>query len=206
MSLGTAERLQLTLPMKIVIPADRPKFERKLRDGSTVTLSPILKTDREFFEKGIEEMSLESRFARFGQGVSSLSEAELDYLSDVDQRGHVAWGASVESEVAGVGRYIVSKDGRGAEIAITVLDHMQGRGIGRALFAALTAVARHDGVREFCFEAQADNAAVMSLIRGVEITPLVSGGVVERVLRVADLPATEDDDEMVAVIDAVRAG
>lgn len=204
MSLGIAERLQLSLSMKIVIPADRPKYERALSDGSTVTLSPILKTDREFFGHGIEEMSLESRFARFGQGVSSLSEQELDYLSDVDQRGHVAWGASVEGEVAGVGRYIVSEDGRSAEIAVTVLDHMQRRGIGRTLFEALTSVARHDGIREFTFEAQADNAAVMSMLRGVEITPLVSGDLIERVLRVADLPATDDDDELVAVIDEVR--
>lgn len=191
--------------MRIVIPADRPKYERQLSDGATVTLSPILKTDRQFFEKGLEEMSLESRFARFGAGKGSLTENELDYLTDVDQRRHVAWGAAIAEEVAGVGRYILSEDGGPAEIAITVLDHMQRRGVGRALFEALTAVARHDGVHEFCFEAQADNEAVMSLVRGVEISPLVSGDVVERVIRVSVLPTTPDDEAMAAVIEDVRS-
>jgi hypothetical protein len=47
--------------MRIVIPEDRPKYERQLRDGATVTLSPILKTDREFFEKGLQEQSHRTR-------------------------------------------------------------------------------------------------------------------------------------------------
>lgn len=192
-------------PMRIVIPEDRPKYERPLKDGALVTLSPVLKTDREFFERGIEELSLESRFSRFGQGVSSLTRQELDYLTDVDQRNHVAWGAAIDEEVAGVGRYIVDKDDRSAEIAITVLDTMQQRGVGRALFEALTAVARADGINEFYFEAQADNEAVMSLVREFEVSPLVSAGLVERRLRISSLPATPHDDAMLAVIDEVRA-
>jgi GNAT superfamily N-acetyltransferase len=191
--------------MRIVIPEDRPKYERQLRDGATVTLSPILKTDREFFEKGLEELSLESRFARFGSGRSSLTGHELDYLSDVDQRNHVAWGAAIDEEVAGVGRYIVPEEGGPAEIAITVLDHMQRRGVGRALFEALTAVARHDDVHELCFEAQAYNEAVMSLIRDVEISPILSGDVVERVIRVSALPTTPHDGAMVEVIEEARS-
>ncbi|HUG09135.1 MAG TPA: GNAT family N-acetyltransferase [Acidimicrobiia bacterium] len=190
--------------MRIVIPVERPRHEMPLKDGSVVTLSPILKTDREFFEQGVSELSLESRFLRFGQGISSLSRAELDYLTDVDQRRHVAWGAAIEEEVAGVGRYIVSHDGDRAEVAVTVLDAMQRRGVGRALFQALTAVARADGIHEFCFEAQADNEAVMSLVRNFEISPLVSDGVIERRIRISSIPEGEHDDDLVAVIAEVR--
>lgn len=190
--------------MKIVIPADRPKYERDLPGGVDLTLSPILKTDREFFERGIEELSLESRFARFGQGVGSLSAQELDYLSDVSQRSHVAWGAMVGDEAAGVGRYIVTDDSTRAEIAITVLDRMQRMGVGRALFEALIAVARHDGVHEFSFEARSDNEAVVSLMSEIEITPLVTDGVIERTIRLSDLPTTTHDDALVAVIEEVR--
>jgi len=202
---GTPERLQLGQRMKIVIPADRPKHEVPVKDGSIVTLSPILKTDREFFQKGIEELSLESRFSRFGQGVSSLSDYELDYLTDVDQRHHVAWGAAIGDDVAGVGRYIVESDGRSAEVAVTVLDSMQRQGVGRALFEALVAVARADGLHEFCFEALADNEAVMSLVREIEIAPLVSDGLLERRIRISAIPTSDHDAELVAVIDDVRA-
>ena len=190
--------------MKIVIPAERPKYERALPGGIDLTLSPILKTDRAFFERGIEELSLESRFARFGQGVSSLSAQELDYLSDVNQRSHVAWGGVVGDEAAGVGRYIVTVDPKRAEIALTVLDQMQRRGVGRALFEALTAVARHDGIHEFAFEARSDNEAVMSLLREIEVAPLVNDGVIERTIRLSDLPATPHDDALVEVIEEVR--
>ncbi|HEX6222535.1 MAG TPA: GNAT family N-acetyltransferase [Acidimicrobiia bacterium] len=191
--------------MRIVIPADRPKYEREMPGGLALTLSPILKTDREFFEKGIEELSLESRFARFGQGVGSLSNRELDYLTDVDQRKHVAWGAVVGENAAGVGRYIITTDPARAEIAITVLDRMQRMGVGSALFEALTAVARRDGVHEFIFEAQADNEAIMALMREIEIAPLDYGGVIERSIRLADLPTSAHDDGLVEVIEEVRS-
>lgn len=190
--------------MRIVIPADRPKYEMPIKDGVILTLSPILKTDKELFEEGIEELSLESRFSRFGQGVSSLSEQELDYLTDVDQRSHVAWGAAIDEEAAGVGRYIVQHDGTTAEVAVTVLDAMQRRGVGSALFAALVAVARADGIHELAFETRADNEAVMTLIRDFEITPLVSDGMVERRIRLSAIPTTPDDDALVAVVDEVR--
>jgi len=191
--------------MKIVIPADRPKYERSLPSGDDLTLSPILKTDREFFERGIEELSLESKFARFGQGVSSLSDQELDYLSDVNQRTHVAWGALVGDEAAGVGRYIVTDDPSRAEIALTVLDQMQRKGVGRALFEALIAVARHDGIHEFAFEARSDNEAVVNLMREIEIAPLVESGVIERSIRLSDLPASSHDQALVDVIEEVRS-
>lgn len=189
--------------MRIVIPADRPKHEMPIKDGVILTLSPIIKTDKELFEEGIEELSLESRFARFGQGVGNLSQRELDYLTDVDQRNHVAWGAAIEEEVAGVGRYIL-QDGTTAEVAVTVLDAMQRRGIGRALFAALVAVARADGIHELAFETRADNEAVMSMISDLEISPLVSDGMVERRIRLSVIPTTPHDGALVAVIDEVR--
>jgi len=191
--------------MKIVIPADRPKYERELPGGFDLTLSPILKTDREFFERGIEELSVESRFARFGQGVSNLSAQELDYLSDVDQRSHVAWGALVGDEAAGVGRYITTGDPTKAEIALTVLDSMQRRGVGRALFEALIAVARHDGIHEFAFEARSDNEAVVSLMAEIEVAPLMTDGVIERTIRLSDLPTATHDGALVEVIEEVRS-
>jgi GNAT superfamily N-acetyltransferase len=198
------EALQLSASMEIVLPADRPKYEFPVKDGSIVTLSPVLKTDREFFERGLEELSIESRFARFGQGVSRLSDKELDYLTDVDQRHHVAWGALLDDRAAGVGRYIVPGDCGCAEFAITVLDEAQRHGVGRALFDALVAVAHADGIDELCFEARADNEGVLRLISELDVFPLVSDGMIERRIRLSDLPSTPHDSALVALIDEVR--
>ena len=191
--------------MHIVIPDERPHYEMALSDGTVLTLSPVLKTDKEFFRRGLQELSLESRFARFGQGVSTLSERELDYLTDVDQRAHVAWGAAIEEEVAGVGRYIVPADGGCPEIAVTVLDEMQRRGVGRALVVALAAVARADGHEELCFESAAENAGVIRLMSELEVTPLLSGEQIERRVRLSDLPPTRHDAGLLAVIEEVRS-
>lgn len=191
--------------MRIVLPADRPKFESPLPGGEILTLSPVLKTDREFFERGLESMSVDSRFARFGQGVASLSDRELDYLTDVDQRTHVAWGAAIEGEVAGVGRYIVPDDGGCAEFAITVLDDMQNRGVGRAILEALVAVARADGVEELCFEARADNLAVKRLLGEVEVGQFMSEGIIERRIRLSDLPPSENEDDLLSVLQEIRS-
>lgn len=192
--------------MKIVLPAGRPMFETPLPGGEIITLSPVLKTDREFFERGLESLSVEGRFARFGQGVASLSQKELDYLTDVDQRAHVAWGAALDGEVAGVGRYIVSGAGGCAELAITVLDEMQNRGVGRALLEALVSVARSDGIEELCFEARGDNVAVRRFLSEVEVGLSMSEGTIERRVRMSDLPPSKNEVELLAVIDEVRQG
>lgn len=190
--------------MKIVLPAGRPRHEMTLRDGSLVTLSPVLKSDRELFQKGFQELSIDSRFARFGQGVAGLSARELDYLTDVDQRTHVAWGAAIDGEVAGVGRYILDTEENTAEVAITVLDPMQNRGVGTALLSALIATARADEVEELWFEAMADNAAVKRLLGEIEVGQMLTEGVLERRIRLVDFPPIPDENDLVVVLEEAR--
>ena len=167
-------------------------------------LSPVIKSDRRFFEQGLDSLSIESRSLRFGQGISHLSERELDYLSDVDQVKHVAWGAALEGEIAGVGRYIASGSGC-PEVAITVLDDFQKKGIGPLLFSALAAVARHDGIEALCFEAADDNPAVQRLLANYELSPIAMGGIMDRHIRVSDIPPHPLDDLFVEVIEEIRA-
>jgi hypothetical protein len=98
--------------MRIVIPEDRPRYEMTLNDGSILTLSPILKTDRDFFEQGIRELSLESRFSRFGRGVGSFTDSELDWNTP---RAHITAEQVIAGEVLWVGteqpRLRTSEDG-----------------------------------------------------------------------------------------------
>jgi acetyltransferase len=190
--------------MRIDLPPERPRLEMSARDGGIITLSPLMESDREFIVGGLEELSLESRFSRFGQGVSSLSERELDYLSSVDQRSHVAWGAAVEGEIAGVGRYIVSSPGECAEFAITVIDAFQRRGVGLALFRALVAVAGHDGIDELCFEAQEGNEAVLGIMHEFNVAAFVAEGTIGGRLRLADFPPDPVGEEIIEVLEKVR--
>jgi GNAT superfamily N-acetyltransferase len=201
---GMSERQQWGRSMRIDLPPQRPRLVLTGKDGELITLSPLEESDRDFLAAGLEELSIESRYSRFGQGVSRLSERELDYLSAVDQRSHVAWGAAVAGEIAGVGRYIVSAPGECAELAITVLDAFQRRGVGIALFRVLATVARHDGLHELCFEAQADNDAVARIMRDFDLATFVAEGAIGARLRLTDLPVDPQAEEIVGVMEKAR--
>lgn len=189
--------------MPVAIAEDRPRIELTLPDGSDVVLSPIVPEDVGLFEEGMDQLSVKSRYTRFGQGIAHLSNAELAYLTDVDQRGHVAWGALVDDEVGGVGRYIATEEAC-SEVAITVVDEYQHRGLGTLLFEALTAVARADGVEEFCIEVVPGNTAVEHLIHGLKMYPDASGSLFEGRVRVAGLPAHAREKEIVSVLEEFR--
>ena len=103
-------------------------------------LSPLGADDREMIQQGFGQLSVESRYTRFGQGRGVLTDAELDYLANIDQRRHVAWGAVVGGAAAGVGRYIQIPGTAAAEVAVTVVDWLQGCGLGKILLIALIAV------------------------------------------------------------------
>lgn len=191
--------------MRVDLPDDRPRVTVGAPDGSVVTLSPLLPGDRGLLEDGLEHLSMESRFTRFGGGLAHLTDRELEYLSNVDQRTHVAWGASVDGDSAGVGRYILIEGESGlAEIAVTVLDEYQRRGLGTLLFQALAAVARHDGVNAFRFEMVRGNLAMERMTRGMELRLDASEGLVVGLFPVSEVPPHPQEEEMIAVMEAVR--
>lgn len=182
-----------------------PQIPVKLRDGSTAELRPITPEDRGLLLQGLRRMSPESRMSRFGSGISSLSEAELRYLTEVDQVTHVAWGALIDAEPAGVGRYIVGPDSS-AEIAITVVDIFQQRGLGRALFDALVASARASGIEEFLFSVEPWNRSVVNMLPGVEVSFDESDGLLTGRIQIADVPLGRDETVYVELLDQCRQG
>ncbi|TDI51072.1 MAG: GNAT family N-acetyltransferase [Acidobacteria bacterium] len=201
---GMPLRLQWLTTMPVEIPDDRPRLTIRLRDGSEALLSPLTAEDSDLVEEGLDHLSVESRYTRFGRGLSHLSHSELEYLTNVDQRNHVAWGAVVDGEVAGVGRYIRIPEIGCAEIAVTVIDEFQYRGLGTLLFEALTAIARSDGVEAFCFVVVPDNRPVRRILERLDVQLTESVSLLEGKLAVADLPTGVHDVEMISVMNQVR--
>ena len=59
---------------------------------------------------------------------------------------------------------LLADDPDAAEVAVTVVDDWQGRGLGTELLSQLTDRARQEGIRRFTALVAADNAAVVGLL------------------------------------------
>jgi GNAT superfamily N-acetyltransferase len=171
-----------------------PSVTIELDDGSMAELRPVRTFDRELLQEGLARMSRESREARFGAEIDHLTSAELDYLTDVDLVDHVAWGATIGGIPAGASRYIRPQGHRRAEVAVAVVDEFQRRGLGRALFRALVASARVNGVEALSFSIQPDNRLVLRILDGIETRLNEEQGMIVGDIDVADIaisPAEE---------------
>ncbi len=66
----------------------------------------------------------------------------------------------------GIARYVRDREDPGAaEIAVTIVDDWQGRGLGTELLARLSDRACQEGIGRFTALVAADNAAVAGLLR-----------------------------------------
>jgi RimJ/RimL family protein N-acetyltransferase len=148
-----------------------------LRDGSEVLIRPIRGADAPLLADGFARLSLRSRQMRFLTPKRELSAAELRYLTEIDHHDHEALGAVEHAGGRGVGvaRYIRSaEDAQSAEIAVTVVDEWQGRGLGAELVTQLSERAVAEGIRRFTGLAAADNVAVARLARNIGADPVES--------------------------------
>ncbi len=146
-----------------------------LRDGSTVLIRQVRGTDAPLLADGFARLSARSRQLRFLGPKKMLSAAELRYLTDVDHHDHEALGALSPADGWGVGiaRYIRDADDpRAAEIAVTIADDWQGRGLGSELLARLSDRGRQAGIGRFTATVSADNVAMPRLLwkMGAELT------------------------------------
>jgi RimJ/RimL family protein N-acetyltransferase len=108
-----------------------------------------------------------------------LSAAELRYLTDVDHHDHEALIALDRATGQGVGiaRYIRdANDPQAAEIAITIVDDWQRRGLGTELLAQLCGRACSEGIRRFTALTAAENVAVAALLRNAGAHLVRRGG------------------------------
>lgn len=142
----------------------------QLSDETPVLLRPIARDDKEGLRDGLERLSAESRYQRFLMPVKELSPKLLQQLTEIDYRNHMAWVALDISRPPGVGigvaRYVrLSEQPQAAEMALTVVDSHQRRGLGAELLRALAESASQHGIRSFEGDMLADNQGMMKLLR-----------------------------------------
>src|ERR1700722_7208952 len=149
-------------------PADAPaRLPVTLRDGSRVLIRPVVGSDAPLLADGFGRLSSRSRWMRFHTAKRELKPSELRYFTEVDHHDHEALGALDHDDGRGVGiaRYIRQPDDpAAAEIAITVVDAWQRRGLASALLARLSDRACQEGISRFVALVSADNTAMTGLL------------------------------------------
>jgi RimJ/RimL family protein N-acetyltransferase len=145
--------------------ADCSVVER-LRDGSGIEIRAIRPADHQEMLEAIGRTSVESLQRRFFVPKLHFSEKELDFFINVDFKDHVALVAELNENgrrvIVGGGRYIKVQPGQ-AEMAFTVIDPYQGKGIGSVLMRHLIAIARDGGLKELIAEVLPENAPMLKL-------------------------------------------
>jgi RimJ/RimL family protein N-acetyltransferase len=139
-----------------------------LRDGSRVLIRPVQSADAPLLADGFARLSATSRWMRFLTPKKELSPAELRFLTDLDHHDHEALGALDHRDGRGVGvaRYVRQADDPwGADVAVTIVDEWQGRGLGTELLARLSDRAREENIQRFTALVAAENVAVGGLLR-----------------------------------------
>ena len=155
--------------------------ELVLRDGTRAIVWSLLPSDREALVDGFEQLSPESRRLRFLSPVVHLSESMLEHLvDDVDGVDHVALVIFVENgdsfDPVGIGRIVRYREApEAADLAVTVSDDWQGRGVASALLPALVA-RRPAGVTHIITEVAADNPASLAMLRRLGPTTVEDTG------------------------------
>jgi GNAT superfamily N-acetyltransferase len=138
-----------------------------LRDGSHVRVRQGHSSDRELLLRGFERLSPESRYRRFLVPMPELSESMVRYLTEIDHHDHEAMIAIDEQtgEGIGVARYVRNPERPdAAEVAVTVIDNWQGRGLGTLLLEVISARAREEGITTFTALMLATNRQMMDVI------------------------------------------
>ena len=143
----------------------------RLRDGSLVRVRAVQPSDVPLMIDGFARLGPNSRQMRFLMGKNALTAGELQYFTDIDHRDHEALFAvdAVTGRGVGIARFIRDAgDMQRAEVAITIVDEWQRRGLGSELMARLARRAQDEGITCFSALIAADNMAVVALLRHID--------------------------------------
>jgi RimJ/RimL family protein N-acetyltransferase len=170
-----------------VIDARRYVAQDSLRDGTRVTIRAVRSDDRDRIARAFGNLERESVYTRFFTYKKALSEGELGRIDTMDFVNEVMLVATVAADademVIGSARYVAHDvpDGiRAAEVAFTVEEDFQGKGIAGRLIRHLVRIARDSGIA--CFEADvlSGNKAMLAVFErsGLPMRQKREGGVV----------------------------
>jgi GNAT superfamily N-acetyltransferase len=147
------------------------------KDGISVKVRPLQPEDAGHLVDIFENMSHESRYTRFNLPMTNTDPDEIwqeaAEMVDFERPESDGWLAfadlpdAPDTPVAGI-RYVRSGEGE-AEIAISVRDDMQNKGIGTALMGFLVEQAKKAGLKKLVALAQRNNRPLWEMLKKSQV-------------------------------------
>ncbi len=160
-------RDQIELP--ITTPLYPVELERwiTLRDQGRAFVRPIRMTDEPLMRDYFYSLSEDAVFHRFFRHIRSMPHPQIQDLLRVDYENDMILAAtpdkSDDSPFIAVGRYHLDAQTNLAEVAFSVHEAWQGKGLATQLLEELIGVAKGHGIRGFTAEVLADNHAMLAV-------------------------------------------
>ena len=142
--------------------------------GHRVTIRPLQSSDTQMEAEFVRNLSNETKHFRFLGAVKELSTTDLKRLCNIDGQHNMAFVATVsddgrEREI-GVSRYAEGSRPDVREMAVTVTDSWQHKGLGRLLARQLIEYARAHEVTQLYSVDFAENTAMQHLAHDLGMT------------------------------------
>ena len=135
--------------------------------GVEIRFRPIKPSDERLLREFFYSHSAETIYQRYHIPMKSLSPQQIQQLCTLDYDRQIALIGLVPhgeaDRIVAVGRYELDPSTGMAEVAFTVHDELQGRGIGTWLMKRLIEVARNRGVRGFVGSVLSGNVKMLNL-------------------------------------------
>ena len=147
------------------------KQDLKWREEFNIRVGSVLPKSKEQISKSLKDMSAVSIRNRFLGSKKEFSEAELEYLSNLDGTNHYAIGIEERDKpfrgiaIARMVRTVSNIPE--AEVAITIIDEYQAIGLGTFLMRMMVLAAAERSVERLSFTFLPQNAGIFKLINKI---------------------------------------
>ncbi len=195
--LHAAKRRRIVYPNQIMPPAQAPypaQYEETitLRTGEKIFVRPIRPDDEPMMREMFYDFSEKTKYLRYHAALKFMPHSKMQVFCTIDYDTEMAivglHGAPGSEEVVGVARYMTDAEKTSAEVAFTVQDAWQRKGLGTYFFERLLKIAKDNGIRILHAYVLVENSGMLKIFHrsGMVVETQTEGDVVRVTMKVPD--------------------